>query len=302
MPTQPSFRSRLIEWFLWRLRFKRRFRPEGLRERVLKSRPRNPQPPRSLYRRFQVREHTSQGQRVFTLTPKKRPVELHVLYLHGGAFVYEMAENQWALVARLLKHANVSLTVPLYPLAPEHTCPEVLAFMHAAYEALREEAADKPIAVLGDSAGGALALALSQQLRDAGKPQPARLVLLSPWLDVSCSDPRQQALEPLDPILAIAGLREAGRWYAGDLAMTDPRVSPLYGDIHGLPPTLVLTGTHDLLNPDAHRLQAKMAAEAAPLTVLEYAKMLHVWPAIPIPEGTQAIRDVTAFLQAAGKR
>ncbi len=298
MRTKPSLRSRLLEWVLWRLRVKGMFKLDGLRERVIKSRPADPRPPRAFYRRYRVEETVRDGRPVFTLSPKNGPVSKHVLYLHGGAYVYEMMSLQWKMLGRLLDQAEVSITVPLFPLAPEHTCEHVIAFVLAVYHTLLGEVDGKPILLLGDSAGGGLALCLSQQLRDLGSPAPGGLVLISPWLDVTCPDPAQSALEKLDPLLALPGLREEGNWYAGTLALTDPRVSPLYGDLQGLPPMLVLTGTHDLLNADVHRLQAAMSSAPASLRVSEYPHMVHVWPSLPISEATEAINEILEFLQA----
>lgn len=298
LPEKPSVRSRLLAWLLWRLPLKAEFqKTDGLRGRVLKSRPRNPRPPRSFHRRFKVDESTLNRQRVFTLSPRNRAARLHVLYLHGGAYVYQIMRAQWRMLAKLVERMDLAITIPLYPLAPEHTCTEVLLFAHAAYESVVTKAGGLPVVVLGDSAGGGMALALSQQLRDGGKPPPAAVVLISPWLDVTCADPSQTAMEKLDPMLAIPGLVEQGAWYAGELAPTDPAVSPIYGDMRGLPPMLVFTGTHDLLNTDVHRLQAKTADLPSWLTVYEYEDMLHDWPLMPVPEATRALQQVTKYLE-----
>ena len=145
-----------------------------------------------------------------------------------------------------------------------------------------------------------MALALSQQLRDRNRSQPESLVLISPWLDVTCADPAQDALEQLDPMLARPGLREQGRWYAGPLSTRDPRVSPLFGDLQDLPPMLVLAGTHDLLYADATRLANRVETQHGKLKVLTFPEMLHVWPAMPIPEAKQAIAAIVKFLQRNG--
>ena len=297
--TKPSLLSRLLEWLLWRLPAKKRFADvRGLRERVLSERPRDPRPPRSLYRRFRVEESMHDGQRVFTLSPRERAVQLHVIYLHGGAYVAEMMPVQWKMMARLLERLDASITVPLYPLAPEHTCLEVLAFARSVYSTVLDGAGNLPAVLLGDSAGGGMALAISQSLREADRQQPAALVLLSPWLDVTCADPRQEALNKVDPLLAPPGLQEEGIWYAGALSPTDPKVSPIFGDLRELPPMLVLTGTHDLLNADAHRLREAMAgAPPSQLRFSEYEGMLHVWPAMPIPEAGKALDEVAAYLK-----
>jgi acetyl esterase/lipase len=150
--------------------------------------------------------------------------------------------------------------------------------------------------VMGDSAGGGLALAVAQQLRDAGGTPPDRLVLLSPWLDVTCSHPDQPALARLDRMLGIPGGRVLGRWYAGARAVDDPLASPLFGDLRGLPPIQVFSGTHDVLNPDARRLRDLAARAGATCDLREYPGMFHVWVLLSIPEAKRAFAELAAFL------
>jgi monoterpene epsilon-lactone hydrolase len=293
---RPSLRSQMIEWVLWRLRVKTRFtKTDGFRERVVNSRPTNPRPPRSFYRRYCVHQTTQAGKLIFTISPRNGQARKHLLYLHGGAYVYEIMGMQWRMLARFLDEADATVTVPLFPLAPEYTCEQIFQFVLGVYHVLQNDG--KPIVVIGDSSGGGMALSLSQQLRDAGATQPSKLVLVSPWLDVTCSDPAQALLDRSDPLLAMPGLREAGIWYAGKLSPTDARVSPLYGDLEGLPPILALTGTHDLLNSDAHRLQALLASQPEAFKMIEYRNMLHVWPSMPIPEAREAMNQILTFVQ-----
>jgi acetyl esterase/lipase len=178
----------MIEWVLWRLRVKGRFaKTDGFRERVVKSRPTNPRPPGSFYRRYRVDETSQAGKPIFTISPRNGQTRKHLLYLHGGAYVYEIMGMQWRMLARFLDEADATVMVPLYPLAPEYTCEQIFQFVLGVYRMLQNDG--KPIVVTGDSSGGGMALSLSQQLRDAGATQPTKLVLVSPWLDVTCSDP-----------------------------------------------------------------------------------------------------------------
>jgi acetyl esterase/lipase len=94
----------------------------------------------------------------------------------------------------------------------------------------------------------------------------------------------------------IPGLLAAGRWYAGSLSSADPKISPLFGSFASLPPIAVFTGTHDLLNPDSRRLQAKAAQEGAPLSLHEYEGMFHAWPLAPIREARQAIDEMKMLI------
>jgi acetyl esterase/lipase len=152
------------------------------------------------------------------------------------------------------------------------------------------------VILMGDSAGGGMALALAQHLRDSARPLPVRLILISPGADMTFSDPRQQALARVDRMLDIPALVVAGRWYAGALPLDDPKVSPLFGSLAGLPPIAVFTGTHDLLNSDARRLHAKAVQEGATLSLHEYEGMFHVWPLTPIPEARHAINEMKRLI------
>jgi acetyl esterase/lipase len=151
---------------------------------------------------------------------------------------------------------------------------------------------------MGDSAGGGLALAVGQGLRDRGLT-PRRIVLISPWLDVATEDPASRALADRDPMLAIPGLVEAARSYAGPLALDDPRVSPLHGALTQLPPITVFTGTEDLLNPDSHRLADACAAAGVSCELIEETEQPHVYPLLPTREGQAARRRIVALLQPA---
>jgi acetyl esterase/lipase len=129
-------------------------------------------------------------------------------------------------------------------------------------------------------------------------PLPIKLMLISPWLDVTCSDPRQAALDKEDPILAPLGLIEEGRWYAGRLSAKHPSVSPLFGTFGSIPPTLVLTGTHDLLHADSLRLESIGNEQGLPIRISIYPRMLHVWPSMPIPEAKRALDEAASLLQS----
>ncbi len=268
---------------------------EALRTGIAGSRPVDAGPNAALVARFDIERHALGGRGVFTLSPRDAAPLAHVLCLHGGAFVYEMSDPQWGLLGELMARVPITLTLPLFPLAPERRVREIAAFVRHAYGAFHAAALGAPTVVLGMSAGGALALGLDRTIRERGEQQPDALLLVSPWLDLSCSDAAQPAIAHIDPMLALPGLREAGRMYAGDLALDDPRVSPLFGDLTGLPRTLVLAGDHDVLVADARRLAARAASPT--LTLREYAGAIHMWPERDTPESTAALDEAAAFVR-----
>jgi acetyl esterase/lipase len=253
-------------------------------------------PSRSMRSRLAVDETAIDGCRVFTVAPRGGATGPAILYLHGGGYAFDIAPPHWDFVGRLARRLDATVTVPLYPLLPERSRDEMHAFVTARWRDLAARAPEAGTVVMGDSAGGGLALAMPMQWRDAGLPLPGRLVLISPWLDVACPDPAQPALARLDRMLDLPGVLRMGRWYAGDLALTDPRVSPLYGDLAGLPPIQVFSGTHDLLHADAARLRARAAGQGVAVEVREYAGLGHVFPILPIPEAAHAFSEIVAFL------
>jgi epsilon-lactone hydrolase len=249
-----------------------------------------------LRRQFAVSEQTMHGARTFCLAPRQPTGETRrLLYLHGGGHVQHMVPPQWWMLGRLVESSGRTAIAPHYHRAPAHHAPDILEQVVAIYADLRAQGGE--IAIVGDSSGGGLALAVAMLLRDRGLPLPDRLLLICPWLDLQVSDPAMAAIVPEDPMLDLPGARAAGRWYAGDLPLDDPRVSPIFGDLAGLPPILMLAGSRDVLVVDARRLAAKAAAQGAALSFAEYAGMFHVWPAAPIPEGDRAMAEMAAFLR-----
>ena len=238
------------------------------------------------------------GHGVLTVAPRRGASRHHILYLHGGAYVFDLLDVHWRAVEALVARTGATVTIPLYPLAPRHDARDALGMVHPLYLALAGRYGAENITIAGDSAGGGMTLALAQQIRDAGQARPAGLVMFSPWLDIAADHPRLIALERRDPMLAAPGAQMAGRWYARDLSLQDPRVSPLYGTLSGLPPMLLFTGTRDMLNADAHRLREKAEGEGADLLFREYDGLFHVWICLPVPEAGQALDEAAAFIMA----
>lgn len=182
--------------------------------------------------------------------------------------------------------------MPLYGLGPQHTYREAYPFVTEVYRELLAEVDASAVTVAGDSAGGGLALGFAQTLAEAGLPQPRRLVLLSPWLDLTLSHPDLPALEPRDPWLNIDGTVEAGKAWAGGDDPIQPRLSPINGELGGLAPMEVYVGTAELCLPDVLLLQERGAAAGAALEVTVCPGAVHVYPLVPAPEGRSAAKRI----------
>lgn len=254
-------------------------------------------PPRRLARRHAVTERRVGGFRSLTVTPHTRRSEQparSALYLHGGAYVTEIVSQHWALISKLAD-AGATVHVPLYGLAPQHTFTEAYAMLDELYSELADDAAN--LTVMGDSAGGGLALGFAQTLRDAGLPLPRALTLIAPWLDVACRNPEIDVIERVDPWLSktgaiIAGTAWAGGAQAEDAIRDDPRVSPVFGDMAGLPPIDAYYGTHDITFADAPILERKCREAGTPIDMQIVDGACHVYPLVPIREGRRARRRI----------
>jgi acetyl esterase/lipase len=233
------------------------------------------------------------------ITPASRP-NRHVLYLHGGAYRLGAPSTYRHFTWRIASAAQARVLVIDYRLAPEHPFPAALEDAVSYYCWLLAEGADpRQIAVIGDSAGGGLALALLLKLRDSGLPLPAAAVVLSPWTDLALTGASITLNAKFD---AMVHAEDVPKFAADYLAGADPRhpyASPLYGDPTGLPPTLIQVGSEEVLRDDAVRMVERMQRAHCQAELQLWPGMPHVWHLFApiLPEAREAIVEISKFLQ-----
>ncbi|QUL37773.1 alpha/beta hydrolase fold domain-containing protein [Erythrobacter sp. JK5] len=263
----------------------------------LRDPPRDAAMPESMEQRFTVEHWTAAEQQVVTIHPKSGPGEWHMLYFHGGGFVLPMFKEHWPLAAALVEKCGISITLPLYNVVPESSYADQDAVADAAFARLAAEHDPARIVLNGDSAGGHMALSLALRLARAGGPQPGKLALFAPWLDVTMQDEAMRAVEPHDTMLRIDALRELGRVWAGDRDPASPECSPLYTppeQLAQLPPTRIWTGRHDLFIIDSRTFTARLREAGVDARLYEYAGAPHVFMAVT---PTREAKDVFALLE-----
>ncbi|MGG5257196.1 alpha/beta fold hydrolase [Phycicoccus avicenniae] len=286
-----SWQTRAVRLYLRATRKKRYRTVEAGRRSLVHALPAAPVPEELAGR---VRSDPVGGGEVVTVRPADgadlAPDGGVLVHLHGGAFVNGIMPQHWSFVGGLADRTGRVVHVARYPLAPAHSVDDAHAFLAA----LVDHLGGTPVHVLGDSAGGNLALLLAQRHPDA---HVVGLTLVAPWVDLAMDNPAMDAVERRDPWLTRVGMRPiAAHWLAGRDAK-DPDASPLHGDLSGLPPTLVLVGDRDICRPDCDRL-ATLARDAGSDVELHVeAGSPHVYPLLPTPEGARAREQVVRHVR-----
>ena len=283
-----------LSWFA-----KRRARHETLeqsRRRFLAMEALIPHPPRGT-ETITINAGGVSADRV--ITPASRP-NRHVLYLHGGAYRLGAPSTYRHFTWRVASAAQAQVLVIDYRLAPENPFPAGLEDAVSCYCWLLAEGADpRQIVVIGDSAGGGLALALLLKLRDNGVPLPAAAVVLSPWTDLALTGASFTLNAKLD---AMVHAEDVPKFATDYLAGADPRhpyASPLYGDPTGLPPTLIQVSSEEVLRDDAVRMAERMQRAHCQAELQIWPRMPHVWHLLApiLPEAREAIAEINKFVQ-----
>jgi epsilon-lactone hydrolase len=198
-----------------------------------------------------------------------------ILYFHGGVYVIGTAIASVPLVSEIVRRAGAKAITLEYRLAPENPYPAAIDDARAAYEALLKQGLDpRQIALAGESAGCGLAVATLLALREAGTPLPSAAYLMSPYVDLTLSGETLNQREARDAVLNPDGLRARVPDYVGNADADDPLISPIFGDLTGLPPLLIQVGSNEILLSDALRLAARAALDDVQVT-------LEVTPGVP---------------------
>ena len=222
-----------------------------------------------------------------------------VLFVHGGAFVKEMSSYHERFIRRLGRKMKGDIYAPVYPLAPEHTFSDVMEPLVTLYKELREEASAKgvPLMLIGDSAGGTIAAGLCVTLTDEGEALPDELVLISPAVDMTLSNPELKTYEAVDPMLALKGLRVMGEAWIGEADPRSPAISPIHADpscFAGSDVT-IYAGTRELFYPDIKLFAETLDAAGVSVTFRVGEDLNHDFPLFPIREGKHAIDEIAAL-------
>ena len=230
--------------------------------------------------------------------PQNSPKNKVLLYLHGGGFVFGLTPPHLQMGAYLAKKMGTRILMVDYHLAPEYPFPAALNDCVTAYRWLLKQGISAPnIVVAGDSAGGNLTITLLMKLRDDGDPLPAAAACLSPVTDLTNKDTLPQEFK--DPLLPPIALRFYSKAYVAHNDAHNPLISPVFGNLRGLPPLLVHAGEDEILRDDAVRITSLGKSADVDVRLEIYPRMWHVWQLyLTLPQSIQSLDDIAQFLKA----
>jgi epsilon-lactone hydrolase len=220
-----------------------------------------------------------------------------VLYLHGGGYFFGSPKTHRQIIIGMAGACDGPCYGLDYRLAPEHPFPAAVEDAMAAYRWLQAKHPKSRLMLAGDSAGGGLAVVTALAARDQGLPMPAAMVLFSPWTDLAATGRSIESNARSCAMFTPKGIRTGAGVYLGDADPRDPRASPLYADLQGLPPTLVFASLQEILLDDSTRLVENARAAGVPVELILRDGLPHVWPIFHrlLPEGREALEAVTRF-------
>jgi monoterpene epsilon-lactone hydrolase len=230
------------------------------------------------------------------IIPRDCPPGRVLLYLHGGGFVYGLTPQHLQMGAYLATKMKMHILMVDYRLAPDHPFPAALEDCITVYGwLLKQGYSSQNLMITGDSAGGNLTITTLMKLRDSGTPIPAAAACLSPVTDLSEKEHKKNGFK--DPLLPPKAVKFYTDSYIGHNDPRNPLISPVFGDMRGLPPLLVHVGEDEILREDAIRFASLVEAAGGDVRLEIYARMWHVWQLfLALPQSVQSLDDIAQFL------
>jgi len=246
-----------------------------------------------------IKEQTIEGMKSEWLIPNGADPEKLILYVHGGGYVSGSCSDHRGFVSKFAKNTGVTNLIYEYRLAPENTFPAALEDSVKIYQWILSTGFNpENILIAGESAGGGLCLAILLALKERKIPLPVAAFAISPWTDLTCSSDSYRtknkvSLAPLNSWTVFS------KYYTGDNKVTSPFISPLFGDLTGLPPVLINSGTDDELFEDGEKFYLKAKKEGVDIIFRQGLGMVHCYPLLApmFKEATEAMDEIVGFVK-----
>lgn len=232
------------------------------------------------------------GMQVFEMNPENKDNKT-IMYIHGGGYLFNYSIFHWKLL-KFFSKKGLGFTTPNYPLLPKYTYKESFEKVLNYYKEYSKKNDMNKVILAGDSAGGGMALALIEKVKELNLPLPKKVILISPFVDVTGANKELNKKDAMVDYEATLLLAEA--WSNGD-DTKEPIISPIYGNLKDLPPIKIYVGTYEILYDQGKELYNKLKKEKNKTEIYITEKMGHVFPILPIPEAKKAKEDMINFIE-----
>ncbi|MFL1896632.1 alpha/beta hydrolase fold domain-containing protein [Aquimarina sp. 2-A2] len=221
-----------------------------------------------------------------------------LIFIHGGAFISGPAKHHWDAVKEIAKQTNHKIWLCQYPKAPENKITEISANINHVYTQALENYAPDKISLLGDSVGGTLVTSLVQRLIIKNISLPSKIMLISPVMDATMSNPEIENIDAIDPMLSKKGVLSAKKMCAGKMDLKNEMISPLYGSFDNLPKTMLFLAENDITYPDQKIAAQKLIEANTKVEIILGTNMPHIWPLLPVmKEAKKSLQQLVRILR-----
>lgn len=230
----------------------------------------------------------------FKLKPKELTISTSVLYLHGGAYTSGPDKLHWKMLEKICNKSKCEIILPIYPKLPQHDYRECYDKISKLYLDLKSQCKTNKLILMGDSAGGGLIAGLCLYLKKLNIELPTKLILISPWVDVSMCNENSHYIESKDIILSVYGLKEIGKLWSGEKGVYNELVSPIYGDLSQFPPTTIFAGADEILLFDIQSFHEKLIASNVDSALIVENDLGHVYCMYPFSDCKYSLDIITS--------
>ena len=227
---------------------------------------------------YNLSKYEVENRPVYVMKPKDGVTnDLVIMYVHGGSYVADLEKEHWKTCGDIINQLGCTIILPDYPLTPKYNYKDTINMMESLYKKVIQQVDPSNFVVMGDSAGGGLALALVEKMGEENITMPNQTILISPWLDVRMNNPKIAAIEVNDPMLNKSALKLAGENYTGKDGIDSYLVNPVDGPLDKLQNVSIFTGTYDILNADVNVLKERAEKVGTNINVYETEQATHIW-------------------------
>ena len=218
-----------------------------------------------------------------------------IIYIHGGSFIEHTNKYQLEFARLIAEKTNSTLIIPLYELLPTGSCEKLLVLIHNLYKEVMKDN-PKRVHLIGDSAGGGTILSYSMLLRDKGIRNVDNVIMVSPWIDLSMTNPALKEDEKQDTMNGLEGTKYAGKLWARNMNIYDPFVSPIYGKFNDLAKLTLIFGGKEILTSECKRFHKILEDANIDHNYIIYENEGHDFAAFPTKEGKLVIEDIANII------